>query len=178
MKLAGTALSFTAMMFAMPAAAQTAQQDYEAGVAARHAGYPEQALTYLDRAAAAEPGNADIQLQIGFANLALGGLDAAETAFRRTLDLAPDYVDARLGLAQVAHRRGDRAAALAELDRIGPGHAEADQLRRQIESAVADIPGDGASTWMAVTPGSKTSPTGNRQRCWSSIAEALTRPLE
>jgi YaiO family outer membrane protein len=140
MKLAATALSFTAMVFTVPAAAQTAQQDYEAGVAARHAGHPEEALTHLERAAAAEPGNADIHLQIGFANLAMGRLDAAETAFRRTLDLAPDYADARLGLARVDQRRGDRAAALAELDRIDPGHSEANQLRRQIESAVPERP--------------------------------------
>jgi YaiO family outer membrane protein len=136
----GAFLSFTAIAFAVPAAAQTAQRDYEAGVAARHAGHPGEALTYLDRAAAAEPENADIQLQIGFANLAMGRLDAAEAAFRRTLDLAPDYADARLGLARVAQRRGDRAAAMAELDRIGPGHSEADQLRRQIEAAAAEQP--------------------------------------
>ena len=72
--------------------------------------------------------------------LAMGRLDEAEAAFRRTLELAPDYADARLGLARVAQRRGDRAAALAELDRIGPGHAEADQLRRQIEAAAAEQP--------------------------------------
>ena len=136
----GAFLSFTAIACAVPAAAQTAQQDYEAGVAARHAGHPGEALTYLDRAAAAEPENADIQLQIGFANLAMGRLEAAETAFRQTLYLAPDYADARLGLARVAQRRGDRAAAMAELDRIGPGHSEADQLRRQIEAAAAEQP--------------------------------------
>lgn len=136
----GTVLSFTAIAFAVPAAAQTAQQDYDAGVAARHAGHPEEALTHLDRAAVGEPENADIQLQIGFANLAMGRLDAAETAFRRTLDLAPDYADARLGLARVAQRRGDRAAALAELDRIDAGHFEANQLRLQIEAAAAEQP--------------------------------------
>lgn len=140
MKLAGAALSFTAMAFAVPAAAQTAQQDFEAGVAARHAGHPEEALAHLGRAAAAEPKNADIHVQIGFANLAMGQLEAAEAAFRRTLELAPVYADARLGLARVAQRRGDHAAALAELDLIGPGHAEAGQLRRQIDAAVARQP--------------------------------------
>ena len=123
------------MAFAVPAAAQTAQQDYEAGVAARQAGNPEEALSRLRSAAEAEPENADIHLQIGLAYLAMGSLDEAEAAFRRTLELAPEYADARLGLARVAQRRGDRASALAELGRIGPGHAEADQLRRQIEAA-------------------------------------------
>jgi len=138
MKLVVAALPLSAMAFALPAAAQTAQQDYEAGVAARHAGNPEEALKRLVRAAEAEPGNADIHLQIGFANLAMGFLDAAEAAFRRTLELAPEYADARLGLARVAQRRGDRAEALAEINRILPGNAEADQLRRQIEAATPE----------------------------------------
>jgi len=133
-----TVLSLIGMAFAMPAAAQTAQQDYEAGVAARRAGSPEEALKFLGRAVEAEPENADIHLQIGFAQLAMGRLEAAEAAFRRTLELAPDYADARLGLAQAAHRRGDRAAALAELDRVGPGNAEAEQLRRQIGAVVRE----------------------------------------
>ena len=131
-------LSLIGMAFAMPAAAQTAQQDYEAGVAARRAGSPEEALKFLGRAVEAEPENADIHLQIGFAQLAMGRLEAAEAAFRRTLELAPDYADARLGLAQAAHRRGDRAAALAELDRVEPGNAEAEQLRRQIGAVVRE----------------------------------------
>ena len=139
MKL-GAALSLTAMAFAVPAIAQTAEQEYQAGVAARQAGEPEEALKHLGRAVQAEPENADIHLQIGLAQLAMGHLDEAEAALRRTLDLAPDYADARLGLARVAQRRGDWAAAVAELDRIGPGHAEADQLRRQIQAAKAGGP--------------------------------------
>ena len=135
MKPRGTALSLIAMAFAAPAAAQTAQQDYEAGVAARQAGNPEEALSRLRRAAEAEPENADIHLQIGLAYLAMERLEEAESAFRRTLDLAPDYADARVGLARIAQRRGNRPGALAELDRIGPGNAEADQLRHQIKEA-------------------------------------------
>ena len=140
MKRAGAALALSLLAFAVPAAAQSAEEDYQAGVAARRAGNPEEALRRLARAVETEPENADIHLQIGLALLAMGRLDEAEAAFRRTLDLAPDYADARLGLARVAHRRGDRAAALAELDRVGPGHAEADLLHRQIEAASAARP--------------------------------------
>jgi YaiO family outer membrane protein len=140
MKSVGAALALSLLTLAAPTAAQTAEQDYQAGVAARRAGNPEEALRLLSRAVAAEPENADIHLQIGLADLATGRLDEAEAAFRRTLELAPDYFDARLGLALVAHRRGDREAALAELDRIGPRNAEADQLRRQIEAASAAVP--------------------------------------
>ena len=134
MRIAAAALSLLA--FAVPADAQTAEQDYQAGVAARRAGNSEEALRLLGLAAEAEPENADIPLQIGLAYLTTGRLEEAEAAFRQTLDLAPDYADARLGLARVAQRRGDRVAALAELDRVGPGNAEADLLRRQIETAV------------------------------------------
>src|SRR4029453_10610488 len=154
MTRARAVFSFIAMGLAVPAAAQTAQQDYEAGVAARHAGDPEEALRRLGRAAQSEPRNADIHLQLGLAQLALGHLDEAEAAFRRTLDLAPDYADAKLGLARVAQRRGDWAAAIAELDRIGPENAEADQLRRQVQAAMAALPWrwridlDGSHSWV------------------------------
>ena len=104
---AAIALATGALALAAPALGQTAEEDYQAGVAARHAGRPEEALNRLNRAVAAEPDNADIHLQIGFAQLALGRLDEAEAAFRRTLDLAPDYADAELGLASVAQRRAD-----------------------------------------------------------------------
>ena len=140
MKRAGAALALSLLAFAVPAAAQTAEEDYQAGVAARHAGNPDEALRRLGRAAEAEPGNADIHLQIGLVYLAIGRLDDAETAFRHVLELAPDYADARLGLARVARRRGDRETALAELDRIGPGHAEAEELRRQILGTAAVRP--------------------------------------
>ena len=128
------------LAFAAPAAAQTAEQDYQAGVAARQAGDLDEALGRLERAAAAEPANADIFLQMGLVYLAMSRLDEAETAFRHVLDLAPDYADARLGLARVARRRRDRETALAELDRIGPGHAEADEMRRQILGTAAVRP--------------------------------------
>ena len=137
MKGAGAAYPLTLLVLAMPAAAQTAQDDYQAGVAARLAGKPDEALVHLARAAAAEPGNADVALQIGFADLALGRLDQAEAAFRRTLDLAPGYADARFGLALVAQRHGNPRAALAELAPVGPGHAEAEALRRRLQGEVA-----------------------------------------
>jgi YaiO family outer membrane protein len=140
MNPATAALALSMLVLAVPAAAQTAEEDYQAGVAARQAGDPDEALRRLGRAAEAAPANADIHLQLGLAYLALGRLDEADAAFRRVLALAPDYADARLGLARVAQRRGDQATALVELDRLGPDHAEADQLRRQIAAAAAAAP--------------------------------------
>ncbi|HEY0627093.1 MAG TPA: YaiO family outer membrane beta-barrel protein [Allosphingosinicella sp.] len=129
MRLAAALLAFAA---AAPALAQTAEQDYQAGVAARLAGDPARAITLLERATVAEPRNSDAWLQLGLAQLAAGNLDHAEAAFRRTLSLAPDYTDARIGLARVAQRRGDRAAALAALEPVDPSNAEASALRRQL----------------------------------------------
>jgi YaiO family outer membrane protein len=140
MNPANATLALSMLALAVPAAAQTAEEDYQAGVAARQAGDPAEALRRLSRAAEAAPANADIHLQLGLAYLALGRLGEAEAAFRRVLALAPDYDDARLGLARVAQRRGDPAAASAELDQLGADRAEAVELRRQIAAAAAAVP--------------------------------------
>ena len=106
-----------------------AQSTYERGVEARLAGDIQRAVELLAEAAAAEPANADAQLQLGLALLAAGRLDEAERAFNRTLELAPDYADARIALARVHQRRGDSARALAEVERVDAANAEASELR-------------------------------------------------
>ena len=160
-------LALSALALAVPAFAQTSEEDYRAGVAARLAGMPEEALQRLARAAAVQPENADIHLQTGLALLALGRLDEAEAAFRRTLELAPAYADARLGLARVAQRRNDPTTALAELDRVGPGREEADQLRRQIEAGAATE----GWRWRVDADGSYSQVQG--QPDWQSAALAV-----
>jgi YaiO family outer membrane protein len=140
MKSLAMGLSLCALALATPGVAQTVEEDYRAAVEARQAGKPAEALARLARAAEREPTNADIRLQIGLAHLALGNLDEAEAAFRRTLALAPDYADARLGLARVAYRRGDYAAAHVELDGVALTSPEADALRRQVRAAEAARP--------------------------------------
>jgi YaiO family outer membrane protein len=112
---------------------------YEQAVAARLAGRPDDAVRLLGPLVAAEPGNADAQVQLCYAQLALGRLDAAETAFRAALAAAPDYADAHLGLARVAQRRGDHAGALAALDAVGSGNAEAEALRAQLAAVPATL---------------------------------------
>ncbi|HEX9932473.1 MAG TPA: tetratricopeptide repeat protein, partial [Allosphingosinicella sp.] len=122
------AAALAAALLAAPAVSQPTADLYGEGVAARHAGDPARAADLLARVAAAEPDNSDAHLQLGLALLALGRLDEAEAAFGETLRLAPDYSDARLGLARVAQRRGDRRAALAALEPLGPAHPEAAEL--------------------------------------------------
>jgi YaiO family outer membrane protein len=88
----------------------------------------------LRQVVAAQPANADAQLQLGLALLNAGRLDEAEIALRRALEIAPDYTDARLGLARLEQRRGNRAAALAQLEPVDPANSEAGTLRRQIQA--------------------------------------------
>ncbi len=107
----------------------SSQRLYAQGVAARLGGDQVQAVRLLRQVVKAQPSNADAQLQLGLALLASGRLDSASAAFRRTLQLAPRYDDARVGLARVAQRRGRFADALAELQRIRAPDADAEQLR-------------------------------------------------
>ncbi len=125
-------LALAAATLAMPLQAQQAADSYQQAVAARQAGRPAEAVRLLEPIVAADPRNADAQVQLGYAHLALDRLDAAEAAFAAALAVAPDYADARLGLARIAQRRGDRAGALAALDAIGPGNADAEALRAQL----------------------------------------------
>jgi YaiO family outer membrane protein len=126
-----------AACLAVPAAAQPGQDDFARGVAARTAGDSQGAIEALSRAVAADPANADAQLQLGLALLGAGRLDQAEAAFRRTLELAPQYADARIGLARVAQRRGDSAAAIAALAPVPAGNIEAEALRGQLRAVQA-----------------------------------------
>jgi YaiO family outer membrane protein len=112
-----------------PAAAQIVADPYEEAVSVRRGGDPARAAELLRQLIVAEPENADAHLQLGLSLLALGRLDEAEASFRRTLAIAPNYTDARIGLARVAQRRGDRAGALALLAPIDPGNSEAGELR-------------------------------------------------
>jgi YaiO family outer membrane protein len=174
-------LSFLAAVAAVALQAAPASQpmsDYDRGVAARVAGQPEAAIDLLGRAVAADPRNADAHLQLGLSLLAAGRLDEAERALRAALEIAPDYTDARLGLARVHQRRGNRAAALDELARVPAGNTEAAQLRTALAT-----PAQAASPyrWRLDLDGSY-SDVGNGQPDWrdASIrvgyaADAATR---
>lgn len=151
-----------------PALAQTGS-DYERGVAARLAGQTEEAVELLARAAATEPGNADAQLQYGLALLAAGRVDDAERAFRTTLELAPDYDDARIALARVHQRRDNREAALAELARVVPANSEASDLRANLMSAAA---AKGGYRWQVDIDGSYSDVRS--QQDWHDLSLRLT----
>ena len=92
-----------ALLGLQPLAAQAS--DYDRAVAARLADDPQLAVDLLESWLAERPDDVDARLQYGYALMALGRLDDAERAFSAVLDGAPDYKDAREGLALVAQRR-------------------------------------------------------------------------
>lgn len=110
---------------------------YQAGVAARVAGDNQRAIRILREVVTREPANSDGHLQLGLALLAARELDAAEASFRRTLEIAPAYDDARIGLARVQQQRGDPRGALAVLEPVGPTNRDAAGLRTQLSGARA-----------------------------------------
>jgi YaiO family outer membrane protein len=149
------------LMAAAPSPSSAAPARYEEAVAARIAGDHPRAIALLREVVAAEPDNADAHLQLGLALLANSGLREAESAFRRTLALAPSYEDARIGLARVAQRRGNSAAALRALEPVGAANSEAAALRAQLGTAE---PARGR--WLLNLDGSYSALEGNTQPDW------------
>jgi YaiO family outer membrane protein len=130
---------------AVPAAAQE-PSGYDAAVAARQAGRALEAKELLVRWLAAHPGDADAQLQLDYAELSLGNLDAAQAGFEAVLRQAPDYADAREGLAAVAARRA--------------APHEADRGFVSLEGALSEL-GGGARNWTEIAADLQV-PTGAR----------------
>lgn len=112
---------------------------YSEGVAARHAGDNERAVTVLRRVASAQPDNADVHLQLGLALMAAGRLDEAEAELRRTLALAPDYADAQQALFRLDERRSAPAAAGAS--------AEAERWRLDLDGSYSALERSAQPDW-------------------------------
>jgi YaiO family outer membrane protein len=132
------ALLALGLISAAPPEAPAPLGSYEAGVAARLAGDNPAAVRILRDVVAREPNNSDAHLQLGLALLGAGEIDAAEAAFRRTLEIAAGYEDARIGLARVRQQRGDRQGALLALEPVSPTNQDAAGLRTQLAAGQAD----------------------------------------
>ncbi len=164
--MSGPVLALLAALSAPAQAGASSEEAYRAAVQARLAGNVERAVVLLEGIVAADPRNADAQVQLGLAQLAGGRLDAAEKAFRAALAVAPAYADARIGLARVAQRRGDTAGALRELQLVDTANEEAAALRSQLASE--PVP----SRWQLDLEGSYSTLTGP-QVDWKEAAAAL-----
>jgi tetratricopeptide (TPR) repeat protein len=89
-----------------------------------------QAVATVQRAIELEPGSPFHYETLGQLQLAQRYLSGAEQSFRKALDIEPTLAEARMGLAEVARRRGDYPTALDEIDqaaastRLAPGLAD------------------------------------------------------
>lgn len=150
------------------AAAQPGDLDarLSAATAARLSGDAAGAVALLRPLAEAAPDNADVQVQFGFALLALGSLGEARAAFDRALVLAPGYVDANLGRALIAYREGDldRAEVEATIVLRSRSDAEAARIVEQVAASRAataapdparDLPGLPSGWTVAALPRSE-----------------------
>jgi YaiO family outer membrane protein len=113
---------------------------YEAAIADRRAGRHDAALIKLNTVLQSRPSDVDARLNRGLCLLALNRLDEAEADFETVLVEAPDYVDAWLGLARLAQRRGDLAGARTAVQRAAaaaPDRADVAALDRALRPSPA-----------------------------------------
>lgn len=120
------------------------REEYDAAVAARLDGRAAEAKQRLEAWLTLQPGDLDARIQLAYADLALGNLDAAEAGFRAVLAEAPGYADARSGLDLVSARR------------IAP--ADGWKMQVQIEGAISDLGGNSAG-WSEAALGFAAKPS-------------------
>ena len=151
-----------AAALALAAPARAAPSLYDQAVDARRSGDPAQAAELLAQVVAAEPQNSDALVQYGFALLALGRLDEADSAFARALARAPDYADATLGRALVAERQGRVEDARRLVAAVPPGNADAAALSARVNRQTI------AAAWSIDLDGSYAAVAGG-QPDWKEI---------
>ena len=88
------------------------------GIAYRRANRPEKAREALQRAVDLDSSHLASRRELGDLDLQEGKLAEARARFEEVLDLSPGDLTARIALAQVAAREGDRSACLDEARRI------------------------------------------------------------
>jgi Flp pilus assembly protein TadD len=112
--------------------------DYEAGKKAIEAKDWAGAIAALDKAAAKDPKDADIQNLLGYANRKRGNLDAAFKHYDRALELNPKHLGAHEYIGEAYLMAGKPAKAkehLALLDKYCPAKCEE---RDDLKKAIAD----------------------------------------
>lgn len=143
----------------------------EAARAARLRGDYDHALRLLACVLIETPQSADVWIEFGFAESASGRDADARTAFLRALEIAPDYDDAKLGLALIAHRAGDDESARSWLQLMSPARAndpEVRALRRAVAPATPPV------IWRWDGSGAYSS-LSNDLAPWREVSFAVTR---
>ena len=101
------------------------------------AGDPAGGLRHLQRAVAERPSYADVHAMLGSYELRAGRLDDGIASLVYALELNPEFHLARLELARGLEARGERDAALLELEQlleVEPSHADAATFRDRLTS--------------------------------------------
>ncbi len=106
----------------------SAQAFYDRGIAERKSGRADAAIVLLSLAAAREPGNADIRLQLALAFMAAKRVDAAERQLRRAQRLAPDNVEVDIALAYIDLFQGRKRDAQMRTKRLLQKYAEREDV--------------------------------------------------
>lgn len=88
---------------------------HQLGVAFFDKGLYEKAIRQLDEARALDPSNAKIVLALGLAHERNSNIAGAIAAFREVCELAPEWADARLTLADALASIGELASAVEQL---------------------------------------------------------------
>lgn len=85
---------------------------------------PREAIAHFERAARANPRDAQARLNLGSAFYVAGDLDAAFHEFKEAAAISPSLDHAHYYLGVLYARRGDRATARQELEKVlnGSGH--------------------------------------------------------
>jgi len=99
------------------------------------AGRHEQGLEHLRQAIAVRPGYADMYAFLGAQELRDGRLDDGIATLVQALELNPDFHSARLELARGLEARGEREAALNEVNlvlEVEPAHTDAVAIRDRL----------------------------------------------
>lgn len=112
----------------------------EAARAARLRGDYDRASRLLTCVLIEAPQSADAWVELGFVNLASDQGEEARAAFLRALETAPEYDDAKFGLALAAHRAGDAAGARTWLQRISADRANDPDVRSLQRAVAAEAP--------------------------------------
>jgi tetratricopeptide (TPR) repeat protein len=103
-------------------AAESAPADAEGprtgGLRAARWGEPELAVPRLEEALRRDPRDAEVWHALGLVRTHLGDFDGALVAYRSGLSADPEALENRIGLATLALRRDDPAAALSEYDAV------------------------------------------------------------
>ncbi len=127
---------------------------FKHGAAFLWAGYPEQALPYLERVLKSSPENARVLVLVGQIHFRAGRIDEAERSFDKALEDNASAVNALVGLGDIAAKRDQQAKAAEfyarafQLDSSSPEAANAlglalakqgqlDQAREHFEQAIS-----------------------------------------